>query len=107
MSSANKAVRSGVNIPPHPSFRLGAHAVDRSFGAMHVAHAGCNVSIEFGGGDELTALVDPVGGCDAFAAVVTGDFAWCRLTRTSLLCTSTFPAWQVLDRLASVMREAA
>ena len=77
--TCNAPVRSGGNT----KHRLGYHAVDRSWGQLHVlpsaGEGSCNVSITFGGGDSLLARVTPVGtGCENFAAVATGSGVWYR-----------------------------
>lgn len=91
--ACNKAARSGVNHAP--AFRLGEHAVDRSYGRMFLQHNRCNVSIEFAGGnssESLLMLVTPIPaavgkgatqGCDGFAAVALGSTAWYRHSEIS------------------------
>ena len=74
--ACSEPARSGANRAP--AFRLGPHAVDRSYGQMFVAHERCNVSLEFGGGDELLFAVAPVSGCAGYAAVASGGGAWYR-----------------------------
>ena len=44
--TCNGPVRSGDG--GETAHRLGHHAVDRSYGQLHVFYAGCNVSITFG-----------------------------------------------------------
>jgi hypothetical protein len=77
--TCNAPVRSGGQA----KHRLGYHAVDRSYGQLHVlpsqGEGSCNVSITFGGGDSLLARVTPVGtGCENYAAVATGSGVWYR-----------------------------
>ena len=77
--TCNAPVRSGGKT----KHRLGYHAVDRSFGQLHVLPSvgvgSCNASITFGGGNHLVVRVTPIGsGCENFAAVATGSGVWYR-----------------------------
>lgn len=75
-------------------FRLAEHAVDRSYGRMFLSESSCNVTIEFGGGDNLLILITPAAaaaapsyrkeaprpsaGCSRHAIVAAGTEAWFR-----------------------------
>ena len=87
--TCNAPVRSGG----HTQHRLGYHAVDRSYGQLHVfpsqGEGSCNVSITFGGGDALLARVTPIGtGCEHYAAVATGSGVWYRDSQVTAKASS-------------------
>jgi hypothetical protein len=77
---------------PPTRVRLGSHAYDRSFGSLHLWHRGCNVSLTFGGGQELLLLARRVSegeACADHVLVAVGGGLWHRrvdasVTRNSL-----------------------
>ena len=92
--TCTEKVRTGAQRGS-PQFRLAEHAVDRSYGRMSLAQGSCNVTIEFGGGDDLLVLITPApastkadempngrphppAGCSQHAIVITGSEAWFR-----------------------------
>lgn len=82
---------------PHSApYRLAEHAVDRSYARLFVSDGPCNVSLEFGGGENLLILVTPQPptdhsgiGCSTHAVVVDGSTAWYRVSNISTPTTST------------------
>ena len=59
--------------------RPGAHAYDRSYAQLYAATPTCNVSIAFGGGDQLLVEVEVVSGCNHTQLVLVGGTAWYRM----------------------------
>eukprot|EP01052_Picozoa_sp_SAG31_P053094 SAG31_NODE_13443_length_869_cov_0.918182_1_plen_244_part_10 len=90
--------RGKCNAPVHSgsttNHRLGYHAVDRSYGQLHVlpspGEGSCNASITFGGGDSLLVRITPMSGCENYAAVATGSGVWYRDSKVTAQASTLF-----------------
>lgn len=115
-NASSCVVETRIDWPPRLSeslpheLRLGRMATDRTYGSMYLASMGCNVSITFGGGDDLSLLLEVVdggGNCDAFALVPVASSAWFRVAPVEMKRGDAGLAWHPYGLAPIALRVSA